>query len=433
VGCHCVYFLANLMPTLTAGEECQLAAKTLSVFADPRKGAITAPFINSAMGIAIFKGDEGVALVRLKTGEWSAPCAISCESPHGGIQPGQDTIILFMSEKAIFSLVGQTPLVLNKTHRFEPGPLYGGTLNLDETVDVYAYVRYNDGFTPAELIMQYMTGWTFKEDAVRHGRWHGKNATWFDVLTNKISVDRSSVGNALYLVLNLGTSGSGGGANLGTRNYAKIDEWSQQQRHSQTQRPPTLQSLQQASELTNNNTQNSGLSSQGMYQMPNSTGNQFQTGAFNAQAMYEMQLKQQEMQQAMMMQNLQNPALGGMNMNTVQSQAGLGINSVSQGQPYGSNMMGMMGFNNPMQGYNPNMMNTNVMMGMYNQNMNPAMGVYNPNMNPGMGIYNPAMANQTGTNPNAALMNSQANTMINPNLNSGNPNMMNPNNMGNFQ
>jgi hypothetical protein len=53
------------MPTLTAGEECQIAAKTLSIFADPRQGAITAPFINAAMGIAIFKGDEGVAVVRL--------------------------------------------------------------------------------------------------------------------------------------------------------------------------------------------------------------------------------------------------------------------------------------------------------------------------------------------------------------------------------
>jgi hypothetical protein len=51
--------------SLTAGEECQLAAKTLSTFADPRKGAITPPFINSAMGISIFKGDVGVAIVRL--------------------------------------------------------------------------------------------------------------------------------------------------------------------------------------------------------------------------------------------------------------------------------------------------------------------------------------------------------------------------------
>jgi hypothetical protein len=56
------------MASLTAGEECQLAAKTLSSFADPRQGAITAPFINSAMGIAIFKGDVGVAIVRLKSG-----------------------------------------------------------------------------------------------------------------------------------------------------------------------------------------------------------------------------------------------------------------------------------------------------------------------------------------------------------------------------
>ncbi len=54
--------------TLTCGEECQLSAKILSSFADPRQGAITAPFINHAMGVAVFKGDIGVAVVRLKTG-----------------------------------------------------------------------------------------------------------------------------------------------------------------------------------------------------------------------------------------------------------------------------------------------------------------------------------------------------------------------------
>ena len=56
------------MAQLTAGEECQLSAKILSAFADPRQGAITAPFINSAMGLAVFKGDIGVAVVRLKSG-----------------------------------------------------------------------------------------------------------------------------------------------------------------------------------------------------------------------------------------------------------------------------------------------------------------------------------------------------------------------------
>jgi hypothetical protein len=54
--------------SLTAGEECQQAAKILSKFADPRQGAITPPFINSAMGIAVLIGDQGVAIVRLKQG-----------------------------------------------------------------------------------------------------------------------------------------------------------------------------------------------------------------------------------------------------------------------------------------------------------------------------------------------------------------------------
>lgn len=148
---------------LTAGEECQLSAKILSVFADPRQGAITAPFINSAMGIAIFKGDIGVAVVRLKSGglniiiwkqkyweklnlDWSAPCAITCKSQQGGaVQPAQEMVLLFMTENSIFSLVGQTSFVFNQTHKFAPGPLYGSSLNLDSTIDVFCYVRFNNG------------------------------------------------------------------------------------------------------------------------------------------------------------------------------------------------------------------------------------------------------------------------------------------------
>ena len=53
---------------LTAGEECQVAAKILSSFADPRQGAITSAFISSAMGVAVFRGSNGVAVVRLRTG-----------------------------------------------------------------------------------------------------------------------------------------------------------------------------------------------------------------------------------------------------------------------------------------------------------------------------------------------------------------------------
>lgn len=137
---------------LTAGEECQAAAKTLSSFADPRQGAITAPFISAAMGLAIFKGDLGVAVVRLKSGgiapvnrDWSAPCAITCKSPASNVQPGQDTVLLFMTESSIFSLVGQTPFIFNQTHRFAPGPLNAGVLSLDPVIDVYAFVRFNNG------------------------------------------------------------------------------------------------------------------------------------------------------------------------------------------------------------------------------------------------------------------------------------------------
>jgi hypothetical protein len=131
-----------------------------------------------------------------------------------------------MSESAIFSLVGQTSFQLNKTHSFLAGPLYASALQLNDT-DCYCYVRFNNGFTPKELIEQHMIGWEFNEDPVRHKKWHGKNATWFDVLTNKITVDRSSVGNALYLVLNLAAKGE---SNSSGKNYADIDGWSRKQR-----------------------------------------------------------------------------------------------------------------------------------------------------------------------------------------------------------
>ena len=214
-----------------------------------------------------------------------------------------------MSERTIFSLVGQTGMILGKTHRFEPGPMYAGTLNLDPEVDVYAYVRYNNGFTPPELISQYMNGWSFKEDKVRHERWHGRDATWFDVLTNKISVDRSSVGNALYVVLNMGTSGG----KSGTKNYADIEKWSTNMRSSNGNLATTSNSnLNQPSMnqmRSNNSPSNSILTMSNTPQLnSNQTASmtpQSMNEPFNAQKMFEMQLRQQELQQQAMMQQMQ--------------------------------------------------------------------------------------------------------------------------------
>ena len=71
-----------------------------------------------------------------------------------------------------------------------------------------------------------MVGWTVKEDTQRHMRWHGDSVTWFDVLTNKISVDRSSVGNALYVVLNLAAgSASEASRSSSKRNFANVESW----------------------------------------------------------------------------------------------------------------------------------------------------------------------------------------------------------------
>ncbi|RKO98570.1 hypothetical protein CXG81DRAFT_28608 [Caulochytrium protostelioides] len=228
---------------LTAGEECQQAAKTLSAFIDAScpAGAIPGAFIGAAMGIAIVRGENGVAVVRLASGAWSAPCAFSLLHPTGHVQDGQETVLCFMSERAVIALASRSPIVFGETHTFMPGPLQGGPATRPQHgVDVYVWVRFNGGYTPPALIAQHMARYVVQEDSLRHERWHGTHVTWGDVLTNRITVDRSSVGNALYLVLNLavastagsasGHGGGGGGMGMGTgmgpggRNWADLEK-----------------------------------------------------------------------------------------------------------------------------------------------------------------------------------------------------------------
>ncbi|KAJ3353615.1 hypothetical protein HDU91_005873, partial [Kappamyces sp. JEL0680] len=232
-------------------------------------------------------------------------------------------VLLFMSERAIFSLVGQTSFVFNQTHRFAPGPLYGSALNLDDSVDVYAFVRFNNGriaatdalgFTPAELIAHHMNNWAVMEDPQRHKKWHGKTATWFDVLTNKISVDRSSVGNALYLVLNLASKG----ASPAGKNYANIEEWSQSRPTTESTINHSLQNLQPSSmQMPQHSPQQipqpSSFASQGYAQDPTDT-------RFDANLAFQMQLQAQEQLQAQLFQQQQQQmqqqmAMGGNSYN----------------------------------------------------------------------------------------------------------------------
>jgi hypothetical protein len=305
-----------------------------------------------------------------------------------------------MTENAIFSLVGQSPFVLGQTHRFAPGPLYGSALNLDSSIDVYAFVRFNNGFTPAELIQQYMTGWTVKEDQDRHSRWHGRNATWFDVLTNKISVDRSSVGNALYLVLNLATKGA---APVG-KNYAKIDEWASTQKHrsqdgqgAQTkQSPQTLQSVDAQT-----------LHQMQMQQMQQQQ-QQFQQPQSQMQMGIGLGISQPSMQMGML--NLPN-----MGMQTqLNSNVGMGYVSPNMGNPQTMQMMSMMP--NQMMG-NPMIHATTQMMGNApNQQMVSQQMMANNMMNPNQHMFansmmnaNPQMMGMQGTNP--MMMNNQMSQM----------------------
>jgi hypothetical protein len=50
--------------------------------------------------------------------EWSAPCAIALTSAQANVQETQESILLFMTEAAIYSLVTRAVLSLNETHRW---------------------------------------------------------------------------------------------------------------------------------------------------------------------------------------------------------------------------------------------------------------------------------------------------------------------------
>ncbi len=68
-----------------------------------------------------------------------------------------------MSERSIISLVSNANVILNQTHSFLPGPLTPH-YQVDPSIDMYLYVRYNNGFTPADLIQGFMSGWAIGED-----------------------------------------------------------------------------------------------------------------------------------------------------------------------------------------------------------------------------------------------------------------------------
>jgi hypothetical protein len=126
------------MRELTAGEECQQAARTCSAFVGQGgQGTVPALLVRECMGLAILKGSAGVAVIRLPSGgnfvrtdessvvslgrettEWSAPCAIALESSQTPLQETQETVLLFMTEQTVFSLVTRARLALNETHRW---------------------------------------------------------------------------------------------------------------------------------------------------------------------------------------------------------------------------------------------------------------------------------------------------------------------------
>ncbi|KAJ3123193.1 hypothetical protein HK098_002117 [Nowakowskiella sp. JEL0407] len=220
-----VFFKVDMSTQLTAANECKRAAQILSVFVDSSRGGQIPPtYVVQAFGFAILKGPQGVAVVRLHTGDWSAPCAIAFHNPNGEILSDQESVLLFMTERSVTSLIENVTFKLDGTHRFEPGPGTRGDMYnvapVDPYVDVYVWVRYQGGYTDPRLLKTGMAGWYVGEDKARQKVWHGADVSWIDVLTNKISVDRSSVGNALYLTLRL----AAGSAipEKGKKNFAEI-------------------------------------------------------------------------------------------------------------------------------------------------------------------------------------------------------------------
>lgn len=129
------------------------------------------------------------------------------------------------------------------------------------------------------------------EETIRHTHWHGRNATWYDVLTNKISVDRSSVGNALYLVLNLASSGF----SANTKNFANVESWAN----------PTTKAQEghmQQSSTYNNTAQLYGQMAATQY---SNNFNPNQSHSNTADAMYQLQLQQQQEAQNVFNRNQQ--------------------------------------------------------------------------------------------------------------------------------
>lgn len=244
---------------LTGGEECQRAAKILSTFLDGNKagpsGAIPQQLLSLAYGVSVFNGREGVSIAKLTKGGWSAPCAVVLEpDSESSVNPGQYTVALIMSESALFDLVLDRKLELGGKHSFEAGPLENSPSAIKPSGDLNIWVRYKNSFISSELIGSHMSGWCIVEDSTRQQRWHKRQVSWVEVLTNKISVDRSSVGNALYVVINIAAPASLGNAR--GLNLHKLDQKIQERNTLPTQgrvdpspgaEPPAVVSAQPSS------------------------------------------------------------------------------------------------------------------------------------------------------------------------------------------
>jgi hypothetical protein len=124
---------------------------------------------------------------------------------QGRIEYEQKTLVLFMSQRSLVSLMQQEAIELGVRHSYAAGPLQR---ELIERVDCYVWIKMGDQFVPDDIVAQNLIGWRIEEDMPRHQRWYrGTAVGWRDTVTQGINVDRSSIGNAIYVLLGMSTRG----------------------------------------------------------------------------------------------------------------------------------------------------------------------------------------------------------------------------------
>ncbi len=118
----------------------------------------------------------------------------------GNVQYDQKVLVLFMSQRSLVSLMQREGIELGVRHSYAAGPL---RREMIERVDCYVWVKQGEQFVDEASVAQGMVGWKIEEDMVRHQGWYGREVGWRETVTQGINVERSSIGNAIYVLLGM--------------------------------------------------------------------------------------------------------------------------------------------------------------------------------------------------------------------------------------